>query len=173
MSLKKQTYVSLFVALKVMKFIFRGPRMSKHNFIANFNSYTICIYILFYILFMYLSHSSNIMPQKDAISYPCLCYYRFQSQCHSREEFWYVQVWIRGLTFINLFWFYFGIGVQLLKYIVFLSCFFVRQSLCQQRRAVSHLGFQLFEPCIHAWPELCHLLLQSNQLPLPRAHARA
>lgn len=38
---------------------------------------------------------------------------------------------------------------------------------------VSHLLFHLFKLHIHSWPELCHLLLQSNQLPLPRAHVSA
>lgn len=39
--------------------------------------------------------------------------------------------------------------------------------------SVSHLRFQLFEPHIHSWPALCHLLLQPNQLLLPRAHISA
>lgn len=38
---------------------------------------------------------------------------------------------------------------------------------------VSHLHFHLFELHIHSWPELSHLLLHSNQLPLPRAHISA
>lgn len=97
-----------------------------------------------------------------------LHYYRFQSQCYrDKKEFRYVPVCIR-------------VHIDFYRHLCLRLCTeqaavlrFVCRTLCQLRCTVSHLDFHLFEPNIHSWPELCHLLLQSNQLAVPRAHVRA
>lgn len=99
-----------------------------------------------------------------------LLYYRFQSYGHRNKEIFclIVRLCIRGLTFKDIYWhlaalFILCTQVKLLSYILH------AKTCC----TVSHLDSQLFEPSVHSRPELRHLLLQSNQVPLPRAHVSA